>query len=140
MIPNLPPLSAYLQAIKEAHQGQVAHRGHIKYSNIFRDAWEQFRHDPKLADLLRAFQQHKQENPLARFGSKDYPFIGGGPLHGYLHAGLTRDLSIIYTVAGSPPTIYIYTVGGHNELGTGTPPNPRKLKQTAQKLKQARFD
>jgi hypothetical protein len=95
----------------------------------------------KLADRFLMFKNSKAANPLQPFGKSDKPFISTGvlkdavPGETMLHAHLTHDLSILYTLTGSDPKfIKLYAVYGHDEIGTGTPPNIRKQQQAAAKL------
>ncbi len=70
---------------------------------------------------LKEFILTKRADPMAQFGAKDYPFRGGH-LKGYGHAGLTFDVSIIYTISGKNPTdVKLFGVFSHDALGTGTP-------------------
>lgn len=50
------------------------------------------------------------------------------------HAGLTRDISIFYTVQGKPPTFKLYGIFSHRETGTGTPPNLKKQRTISKQL------
>lgn len=69
---------------------------------------------------MKQFILFKKDTPTAMFGRKDSFFSGSGsPLKGFLHAGLTNDISVIYNVGGANPTVLrLYAIGTHDELGT----------------------
>jgi mRNA-degrading endonuclease YafQ of YafQ-DinJ toxin-antitoxin module len=81
---------------------------------------------------FKDFLKWKEQNPLEKFGSSDYPFSGAGNLQGYWHAKLTFDVSIIYRQEKG--VIYLYGVFSHDDIGTGQPSNITKQKQTKVKL------
>jgi addiction module RelE/StbE family toxin len=98
--------------------------------------------NPKLKETILNFIEHKTANPLAPYGSKDYPFVGAGHFKGLLHAHLTHDLSIIYTVSGRDPhVISLYMIANHADLGTSKgQPNSKKQAQVGKKLGQQTFN
>jgi hypothetical protein len=81
---------------------------------------------------------------MQKFGSKDYKlgnhFDKGVP--GLLHAGLTHDKSIFYTISGSGDTrhIHLYGIYGHDEAGIRQPGNINKQKSLAKKLSNQDFE
>jgi len=93
---------------------------------------------------LQEFIKTKQENPLQPYGSKDYKFLGKGPIAKNLpkmrHAGMTWDVSLFYEVEGKDPHILkLYGFFTHDESGTGTPANIRRQKQLVTKLSNQTF-
>lgn len=95
----------------------------------------------KLADRFTSFLDSKKQNPLQPFGSNDKPFIKEGPLgraipnETLLHAHLTRDVSVVYSLSGKDPRILkLYGIFTHSDLGTGTPGNVRKQQSMADRL------
>lgn len=83
---------------------------------------ERYKHDSRVLTAFRAFIALKRDNPMAPYGSKDYPFKGNGKLRGFGRAGLTFDVSIVYTIEGrDPTTIKLLGLFSHDELGTGQP-------------------
>lgn len=82
------------------------------------------RHKSKVTDALKQFILTKDKDPMAQFGAKDRHFSGEGNLQGYIHAGLTNDISLIYKRSGKNPTlIQMFAIMTHDELGTGQPAN-----------------
>jgi len=85
------------------------------------------------------FKKTKEANAMASFGSKDRPFIGTGPFGSIkpriIHAGITRDISLLYSVTGqNPHVINLYGFFTHEESGTGTPAKTSTQKALAQKI------
>lgn len=97
--------------------------------------------DEQVLQALRNFIAFKRENPLQQAGGKDRPYIGSGPLAGYIHAGLTRDISIVYTISGRDPhVIKLFGIYTHQDTGTGTPGRPNLSKvMAASWAKQSNF-
>lgn len=88
--------------------------------------------DDQVLQALRNFIAFKRENPLQQAGGKDRPYVGNGPLSGYIHAGLTRDISIVYTISGRDPhVIKMFGIYTHQDTGTGTPGRPNLSKVMA---------
>lgn len=98
--------------------------------------------NPALKEIIKDFIKTKASNPLAPYGSKDYPFVGAGHFKGLIHAHLTHDLSIIYTVSGRDPhVISLYMIASHSDLGTSKgQPNSKKQAQVGKKLAQQEFN
>jgi hypothetical protein len=93
------------------------------------------KHGVKVVKGLDEFRKMKEANPMAPYGSKDYPFRGNGPLNGYGHAGITHDISIIYMMSGRDPHVFkLYGFFTHDESGTGQPANIRKQQKLGKKL------
>lgn len=81
------------------------------------------------------FYKAKTENKLAPFGGSDKLFKGYGHFAGLRHAHLTQDLSIVYSLNGSNPTVIdLYGIFSHGELGTGQPANMNRQKSIAKKF------
>lgn len=99
---------------------------------------------PGVKEAMKNFIAQKKDDPLSKFGSKDYPlgnhFDKGVP--GITHSGLTHDKSVFYTLSGSGDTrhIHLYGIYGHDEAGIGQPPNIKKQKSLAKKLGNQEFD
>lgn len=73
-----------------------------------------------LTDKLALFIETKKSNPMQRFSGSDKKFVKSTPL-GKLdinHAHLNHDVSVLYKIHGSPPTLYIYGLFSHDESGT----------------------
>lgn len=93
------------------------------------------KHLKQMKTTYAAFIAHKRQDPMAPFGGKDRAFTGNGPLHGILHAGMTHDISLLYSKSGKNPTkITLYGFFSHDELGTGNPPKPNKQKSIRDKV------
>lgn len=90
---------------------------------------------------LADFLELKLTNPLAPFGSSDYPFSNAGQFKGLLHAHLTQDISVVYRVGGRDPHVLdLYMIASHADLGTSRPSNPKKQAQVGKKLSQQVFN
>lgn len=86
-------------------------------------------------DKLKEFIRDKRLNPMGRFGNKDRLFNGEGNLAGYVHAGLTGDVSVVYKLSGSAPrTLMIYGIFSHDELGIGQPANIKRQKANRKRM------
>lgn len=106
----------------------------ILASNMFYQTLENFSTNVPALTALKAFIEQKRKSPLQSFGGKDYPFKGGD-IKGYLHAGLTHDVFIVYTISGKNPNIItLYGVFTHDQLGTGNPPNQKRQSQAAKQM------
>lgn len=104
-------------------------------SDLFYETRNNYKFDVNVLEALLKFIRFKRDNPLSPFGSKDYPFKGDGPLHGLPHAGLTFDVSIVYSISGkNPNVITLYGIFSHDELGTGNPGNQKRMKQAATRI------
>lgn len=102
------------------------------------------RHKSKIERAFEQFRATKSENPLAKYGGKDYPFIGEGPLGKHkprlIHAHMTSDISIIYSLSGANPTVIsLYGFFTHDESGTGNPPKINLQKQLVKRISQQTF-
>lgn len=115
----------------------------IKRSRSFADSMHQkvSAGNKKLSERFEAFLQTKLNNPMQPFGKSDKPFLSAGfirnaiPNETLLHAHLTPDISIIYSITGKDQkVIKLYGVYTHDEMGVGQPPNIRKQKQFADRL------
>jgi mRNA-degrading endonuclease YafQ of YafQ-DinJ toxin-antitoxin module len=87
----------------------------------------------KIVDFIR----FKSEHPLELYGSKDRAFANEGNLRGFIHAGLTFDVSIVYKIGmvGGKRTLDLYGVFSHDELGTGQPRNINRQRSAGEKLR-----
>lgn len=105
------------------------------------DSVAKYKGNQQVLAAFREFIDFKSKEPLALFGGKDRPFTGNGSLRGYIHAGITRDISIIYKISGRDPHIIsLYGLYTHNDIGTGTPGRPQlTAKMAAMFNKQQNF-
>lgn len=115
----------------------------VKNSPLFIDTMAQKLHGggKKLADRFNEFLQSKRQNPLQPFGKSDKPFKGGGLIQGsipnetLIHAHLTHDISVVYSITGKDPRVLkLYGVFTHDEMGTGQPDNRKRQKQFGDRL------
>lgn len=79
---------------------------------------------------LQKFLKVKSDDPTARYGGSDTSFSSSFTEYvpKLRHAHLKHDLSIFYTIMGSPPNLKIYGVFTHDESGIGQPSNAKKQK------------
>ncbi len=91
---------------------------------------------------LKSFTDAKEKDPIAPYGSKDYPYRGGDlATTKTSHALLRKDMYVIYKVSGKNPTIvYLYGFTTHEDSGTGTPPKQSKQQAFAKQLHRMKFD
>ena len=96
------------------------------------------KHGTVVLHILDEFIKHKSANPIAPFGSKDYPYTGGvlskhNPR--LMHAGMTYNISLVYTIQGSNPNIIsLYGFYTHDESGTGQPQNVKKQNSLSKRI------
>lgn len=101
---------------------------------LFEEALARYKNNQRVIDAFNHFVLHKAQNAMTPFGSKDRPFPGGR-LKGFIHAGLTHDVSIIYKISGrNPSVVYLYTIASHDESGTGQPPNLKRQDQLLKRI------
>jgi len=101
---------------------------------------EKARENPGLGQKIVEFQKAKTANKLAPFGSKDVPFKHGD-LKGFNHTHLTHDLSLIYAMHSSNPTLIdLYGIFSHDELGTGQPINIKRQTSISKKFRNQSFN
>lgn len=95
----------------------------------------------RLAKGKTCFMHVKRENPNQSWGSSDKHFKSQGVftklVPGIKHAHLAHDVNLVYLVRGN--IVYLFGLFTHDELGTGTPPNPRRQKAMATQFKNATF-
>ena len=104
----------------------------FRYCELFKTT---LKSHPEAIDAFKKFITLKSSDPMAQFGAKDRHFSGDGQLPGYIHAGLTHDVSIVYKRSGKNPTILdLYAVLSHDELGTGQPANLKKQKSNSKQF------
>jgi hypothetical protein len=97
------------------------------------------KHSGAVLKVFEDFTKTKSANAMVPFGSKDRPFIGTGPFGGIkprvIHAGMTRDISLLYSVSGqNPHVINLYGFFTHEESGTGTPAKTSTQRALAQRI------
>lgn len=92
-------------------------------------------------DSFKRFLEFKQQaaksgNPLQPYGARDKPFIPNGQLRNavpnetLVHAHLSHDLNLVYSMTGRNPIIYkLYGFFTHDDLGTGQPANIKRQRQ-----------
>lgn len=106
----------------------------FRRSQAFNDSMKKYKDlAPKIADFIKV----KSIDPMAKFGTKDQHFVGGGPLtaSGVIHVHLTHDLQLLYRRSGKNPTVIeLLLVGSHDDFGTGQPANPKRQKTLAKQL------
>ena len=119
----------------------------VKTSQLFTDTMNDKLHGggKKIADRFNEFLQTKKNNPLQPFGKSDKPFTSDGfirnaiPNETLLHAHLTHDISVVYSLSGKDPKVLkLYGVFTHDEMGTGQPANLRRQKQFSDRLSHIR--
>ena len=109
----------------------------FKISNKFLETAKKYGVTPA---ELNDFKTAKMLDPMAKYGSKDYPYCGEIGLSGTMHAGLRTDLNIVYKLSGRNPTvIYLYCFVNHEDSGTGNPPKQKKQKLFAKSLSNMQF-
>jgi len=108
----------------------------FKRSKLFNKTFEKIEQQvkKKFADFI----DWKTKNPTQPFGGSDYAFSNRSALAGYWHAHLTRDMSLVYRFENG--VFYLYGIFSHRDLGTGTPPNLQKQKQSGQKFDNQTFE
>jgi mRNA-degrading endonuclease YafQ of YafQ-DinJ toxin-antitoxin module len=90
-------------------------------------AAEKLRGNPALAQKLDDFQKFKAAYRTEPYGKSDKPFKSFGVFKGLLHAHLSGDVSIVYSIKGSNPSVIsLYGLFSHDELGTGQPVNIKR--------------
>jgi len=95
--------------------------------------------NPQVVKTFMQFKAAKATNPTAAFGSSDYPFRHSF-LKGYIHAKLTFDVSIIYSISGGDSkVIKLYGIFSHDDSGTGQPPNLNRQQSLGKKLGNQQF-
>ena len=112
----------------------------ILTSKLFAKTLKKLGRDAQVASRLKDFIEFKKANPLQPFGGKDYPVVGKGPVArafpNMLHAHITWDVSVFYTVEGQDPVeIKLYGLFKHDDIGFGSTSNIHRQKQTAEKFK-----
>lgn len=106
----------------------------IMASDLFRESVAKYKGNAAVQSAMADFIEFKRANPLFPFGAKDRPFKHD-PLKGIYHAGLTFDVSVLYTISGNNPNIItLYGIFSHDELGTGTPRNPNRQKNVHKRI------
>lgn len=109
--------------------------------DLFNETFTQKSRDyPVIGAKFQEFRAAKSANKLAPFGSSDKPFKSFGVFEGLKHAHLTGDVSVVYSIHGSNPSLIdLYGVFSHDELGTGQPVNIKRQKSMDKKLSSQTF-
>jgi hypothetical protein len=110
-----------------------------RHCPLYWETYRKYKTHPTVVDRLREFRIFKSKHPNEVFGSKDYPMNRRLPLGvavpGLLHAGITDNLSLFYTISGSNPIILKqYGIFSHDEAGIGQPANMNRQHSLAQKF------
>lgn len=108
----------------------------VRTCKLFKKTAEAYAKNKQVKDKLAEFIRVKTENPQTPFGSKDRPFTREGNLSGYVHAGVSFDVSVIYKIGNvnGEKTLDLYGVFSHDELGIGQPASIKRQKSNAEKL------
>lgn len=113
------------------------------YSDLFKDTFKaKSVAYPVLKDKLQEFLKFKSENPGRPFGSSDKPLQKPFPdyVPKIMHAHLTKDLSVFYTISGANPTVLkLYGIFSHDDSGTGDTGKKNVQKNVAKRLANADF-
>lgn len=90
----------------------------------------------RIIDRMKDFVEVKTRDSRARFGSNDTPLIAAGHYGGLSHANVTQDYRVFYSKESHDPVIVrLYAVITHVEAGIATPPNIKRQKTMAMKMK-----
>jgi hypothetical protein len=97
------------------------------------------KHGRNVLAAFAEFKKIKESNAMTPFGSKDRPFTGDGPLGMHkpriIHAGMTKDISLFYSISGqNPQIISLYGFFTHDESGIGQPSKPNIQKAVVKKI------
>jgi mRNA-degrading endonuclease YafQ of YafQ-DinJ toxin-antitoxin module len=96
--------------------------------------------NPVIPQKTDDFQKSKAANKLEAFGSSDKPFKSFGVFEGLRHAHLTGDISMVYSIHGSNPSVIdLYGLFSHDDLGVGQPVNIKRQKSMDKKFKSQTF-
>ena len=133
--------SEALVAILEAKKGtftpqptQPADNVKIRKSSIFDKSLGKVQSVPGIDAKLKEFILAKSKSPHEKFNAKDNHFTHCN-FKGLSHAHLTPDLSVVYRMtSGDPPTLDLYGVFSHDDLGTGQPTSFRTQQSMAKKF------
>lgn len=121
----------------------------VKTSSLFNDTLSKkiLSGNKKVADRIADFLKVKKENPMQPFGKDDTAFVGNNPVlknaipgETLIHAKLTADISIVYSISGRDPWVLkLYGIFTHDEMGTGQPQNTKRMKQVAARMANTSF-
>jgi hypothetical protein len=115
----------------------------IKDCDYFRQTAEKYLQNPVIAKSLADFIATKQSNPIAPYGSSDKSNPASTPMAKYIpkirHAHLGKDVSVFYTISGSPAELKLYAILSHDEAGTGQPVNHKRQTGVAKQFKNQDF-
>lgn len=115
----------------------------FKLGSVFKETAVKHSIDtPGVKEALENFKKAKSENPLAPYGGKDYK-LGNHfekAVPGMLHAGLTNNVSVFYTLSGAnPKVIHLHGVFNHDEAGIGQPANINRQKSSSKRMSNQEF-
>jgi len=106
----------------------------------------------RLKQGVKDFLAWKNKYPANGFIPNVYPGYGnsdkkfkpkgffGSHLPGVAHAHLTHDISIVYLVDRDTNTLRVFGLYGHDDIGTGQPPDLNRQEQAAKRWASMRFD
>ena len=108
----------------------------VRTCALFNKTSKGYAQNKKVKEKIVDFIRTKAADPLVLYGSKDRAFTRDGNFSGFIHAGLTFDVSIIYKIGtvNGQKTLDLYGVFSHDELGTGQPINPNRQKSNSARL------
>jgi mRNA-degrading endonuclease YafQ of YafQ-DinJ toxin-antitoxin module len=132
-----------VKTLKKPNQQQQAKGPDVEFQtcDLYNETTaEKSRAYPGLSQKISDFLKSKFENKLAPFGSSDKAFRSDGHFAGLKHAHLTPDLSMVYSIHSSNPTLIdLYGIFSHDELGTGQPPNINRQKSLGKRFRNQTF-
>ena len=112
----------------------------LRITSLFKETQAKYANDPRISKRFKDFIDLKSANPIAKFGSKDYP-IAAGPLKGLMHAGMDYDVSLFYSLQGKNPTVItLYGFFTHDESGTGQPQRRNRQQGLADRIDHTKID
>lgn len=135
-----------LNEAKKQKQPEVAYTGPavvVRRGSVYNETAVKHSVDtPGVRDALVDFQKEKLANPTAAYKSKDYK-LGNHfdkAVPGMMHAGLTNNVSVFYTLSGAnPKTLHLHGVFTHDEAGIGQPANINRQKQVSKRMSNQEF-
>jgi hypothetical protein len=96
-----------------------------------------------LREAYTEFLKTKMANPTAPYGSSDKANTVRTPMALEVpkirHAHLTFNVSIFYTISGSPATLKLYAMLSHDESGTGQPIKIKVQKSMGRRMANQEF-
>jgi hypothetical protein len=93
------------------------------------------KHKKEIGDSFNRFIQQKMHNPMSSYSGGDGPFASDGPLGGIMHARMSADIRLLYTLSGKHPRqLKLYGFFSHEESGTGRPAKIALQKQLKRRI------